>query len=177
MGFALMRALRKGPMKLVQCLAALGAVACVSGALAAPDARVQFFDTWNIDVSGISPGTYNFENWVIDATGSLLFGTSGFAVGLNYIDESGTRFTEFFDVNALGTQAVGSGTFTARRQCPIPACIWLDIMGTQEAGGAPAGYSSRGSLIASVVPEPATGAMLVLGLAGMAATARRLRST
>jgi PEP-CTERM motif len=184
-------------MKLVHCLAALSAAACVSGASA--DTRVVYDSARFVQVSsdvveltgfgrgsnaastplgafGALAGTYNFDNWVIDATGSLLFGNSGFSVGLNYIDESGVRFTEFFDVNAAGTQAVGSGTFTVRNQCPIASCLWLDIMGTQEAGGGAAGYGGTGSLFASVVPEPAAGALLLLGLAGVAAAARRRRS-
>jgi PEP-CTERM motif len=136
--------------------------------------RVNFFDTWNIDVSGIAPGTYSFDNWLIEAQGSLLFGNNGFSVGLNYIDESGVRFTEFFDVNAEGTQAVGSGTFTVRQQCPIQSCVWLDIMGTQEAGGA-AGYGGAGSLVASVVPEPASWGLMALGLLAVGAVARRRR--
>jgi hypothetical protein len=140
--------------------------------LAVTEARQNFFDTWNIDSSGISAGTYNFDNWVIDATGSLLFGNSGFSVGLNYIDESGVRFTEFFDVNASGTQAVGSGTFTVRSQCPIASCIWLDIMGTQETGMS-AGYGGAGALVASVVPEPTVYSLMALGLLAVGAAARR----
>lgn len=149
-----------------------------SVSFATASTRVNFFDTWNIDVSEIAPGTYNFENWVIDATGGLLFGNSGFSVGLNYIDESGVRFTEFFDVNAEGTQAIGSGTFTVREKCPIASCLWLDIMGTQDAGSPTAGYGGGGSggLIASVVPEPATYGLMALGLVAVGAVARRRRA-
>lgn len=137
--------------------------------------RVSFFDTWNIDVSDIAPGAYSFENWVIDATGSLRFGTSGFSVGLNYIDESGERFTQFFEVNEDGTQATGSGTFTVRQECPIASCLWLDIMGTQGTG-ARAGYGGADSLIATVVPEPATYGLMALGLVAVGAAAWRRRS-
>jgi hypothetical protein len=142
----------------------------------ASSTRVNFFDTWNIDVSDIAPGTYSFDNWVVDATGGLLFGNSGFSVGLNYIDESGVRVTEFFDVNAEGTQAVGSGIFTVRQQCPIASCLWLDIMGTQDAGSPAAGYGGTGSLVASVVPEPATYGLMALGLVAVGAVARRRRA-
>lgn len=156
-----------------------GASALRSAAAASFDtssSRISFFDTWNIDTAAIAPGTYSFDNWVIDATGSLLFGTNGFAVGLNYIDESGVRFTEFFDVNAGGTQAVGSGTFTVRTECPIASCVWLDIMGSQEVGSGAAGYGGTGGLVASLVPEPATYGLMALGLLAVGAAARRRRA-
>ena len=54
--------------------------------------------------------------------GSAFVKTNGSSVGLSYIDESDVQFTEFFEVNAAGTQAVGSGTFTVRQQCPIASC-------------------------------------------------------
>jgi PEP-CTERM motif len=149
-------------------------LAVTAASFAASASRVNFFDTWNIDVSDIAPGTYSFENWLIDARGSLRFGTDGFSVSLSYIDEFGGRFTELFDVNAEGTQAAGSGTFTVREQCPILSCVWLDITGTQEVGGA-AGYGGAGSLVASVVPEPASWGLMALGLLAVGAAARRRR--
>lgn len=131
--------------------------------------RVGFFDTWNVDVSAIAPGTYSYNSWLVDATGSLLFDTYSSGVALNYIDESGVRFTEFFDVNAEATQAVGSGTFTVRGTCPISTCLWIDIRGTMEVGS-PAGYIVSAQF---PVPEPATFGMLALGLLTVGAAARR----
>jgi len=133
-------------------------------------ARVPFFDTWNIQVGDIAPGTYSFSDMLIDATGSLLFGTGGYAVTFNSIDESGDRNTVLFNVNDAGTQAVGSGMFTVRDSCPIKSCVWIDLSGTQEVGS-PAGYG--GTVIAAVVPEPATTALLMLGLVAVGAAARR----
>jgi len=137
-------------------------------------ARVPFFDTWNIQVGDIAPGTYSFSDMLIDATGSLLFGTGGFAVTFNSIDEFGDRNTVLFNVNDAGTQAKGSGVFTVRGSCPISSCVWIDLSGTQEVGS-PAGYG--GTVIAAVVPEPATGALLLLGLAAVGAAARRRLTT
>jgi hypothetical protein len=148
------------------------APATAFGVLATPDARQNFFDTWNIQYPGVTAGTYSFQDMVIDAKGSLLFSTAGFGVTFNSIDEAGVRNTVLFDVNDAGTQAVGSGTFTVRANCPIASCIWIDLTGTQEIG-APAGYG--GTVIAAVVPEPATGALLVLGLVAVGVAAARRR--
>lgn len=136
--------------------------------------RVSFFDTSNLDVSAIAPGAYSFDNWLIDATGSLLFYPTPNGVALNYIDETGARFTEVFEVNAEGTQAVGSGTFTVRGNCPIASCLWIDIMGSLEFG-TPAGYIVADPF-AGAIPEPATYVMFTLGLVAVGAAARRRRA-
>lgn len=130
-------------------------------------AREPFFDTWNIDVSAVSPGLYRFDAFTIDATGSLEFAS----VTFNSIDESGARHTVLFDLNALRTQAVGSGTFTVRSSCPIDSCVWIDIAGSQLKGVAGEGYG--GSMTAALVPEPSAWALMLLGGAALGAWVRR----
>ena len=123
----------------------------------------------------IAPGTHSFDNWLIDATGSLLFDMYGFPVVLSDVDESGVRFTELFDVNAAGTQAECSGTFTVRWECPVASCLWLDIKGTREVGS-PAGYNFSDPFAAGAIPEPATYGMFALGLVAVGAARARRRS-
>lgn len=128
-----------------------------------------FFDTWNINVSGIAAGTYNFGPLLVDAIGGLSFTSLTF----NSYDNAGVRHTVLFDLNALGTQATGSGTFTVRSSCPVASCVWIDVTGLQPAGTQGIGYG--GTTIASVVPEPANAALLALGLAALVGVTRRRR--
>lgn len=135
---------------------------------AGPVGTAPFFDTWNIDVSGVSPGLYSFSNMVVDAFGSTTFTSITF----NSYDASGARNAILFDLNAAGTQAVGSGSFTVLETCPVVSCVWIDVAGTRAAGGLPA-YGDGGLTFATAVPEPASAAMLLLGLAGLGVVARR----
>lgn len=130
-------------------------------------AREPFFDTWQIATTGVPPGPYTFSSLFIEATGSLEF----VAVTFNSIDEAGVRNTILFDLNALGTQAVGSGNFTVRASCPIQSCVWIDIAGTQIAGASGEGYV--GNITALPVPEPGTTALMLGGLAALAGLLRR----
>lgn len=134
-------------------------------------AREPFFDTWQIATTGVPPGAYTFTSLLVEATGSLEF----FAVVFNSIDEAGIRNSILFDLNALRTQAIGSGTFTVRASCPIESCIWIDIAGTQLAGASGEGYS--GSITALPVPEPGTTALMLGGLAALAGLRRRRAAT
>jgi PEP-CTERM motif len=130
---------------------------------------LPFFDTWNIDVSAITPGTYNFGPLLVDAAGGLSFTSLTF----NSYNEAGVRQTVLFDLNATGTQAVASGVFTVRSNCPVASCVWIDVTGLQPPGGVGAGYG--GTTIATVVPEPASGALLALGVAAVLGAVRRRR--
>jgi len=127
-----------------------------------------FFDTWNIDVSGIAPGQYSFDAMLVDAFGGVVFS----ALTFNSYDAAGVRNTILFDTNAAGTQAVGSGLFNVLQQCPVQSCVWIDVIGTQPAGGG-GGYG--GTTVAAVVPEPASLALIALGLAAVTGVATRRR--
>lgn len=133
-------------------------------------ALVPFFDTWNLDTRDIAPGQYSFSSLVIDATGGLVFNS----VSFSSYDASGHRNTVLFDLNASGTQAVGSGMFTVLASCPVASCVWIDISGAQPANTIGAGYG--GTTVVSSVPEPAPYAMLALGLTAFGLARRRARN-
>jgi PEP-CTERM motif len=131
-----------------------------------PPGYESFFDIWNIDTGQMAPGEYAFEDFVIDATGTLQFDS----VVLSSYD-GGTRNTVVFEVRDDGLQAVGSGAFTVQAECPVAVCVFLDIAGIQ-AIGMPAGYG--GDLVATpAIPEPETYALMIAGLAAVGFIARR----
>jgi len=132
-----------------------------------PSATALFFDTWNINVSGVPADLYRFDSMVVNAFGGAVFSLLTF----NSFDAAGVRNTIAFNINAAGTQAVGSGTFTVLQQCPVQSCVWIDVFGTQPLGGG--GYG--GTTIATVVPEPASLALMALGLAAVAGVVTRRR--
>ena len=73
---------------------------------------------------------YSLDNFVIDVAGSLQFTT----VIFNSYDTSlpaPVLRSVLFDLNAVGTQAVGSGTFTVLAECPVASCIFIQVIGTQ----------------------------------------------
>ena len=134
-----------------------------------PSANQFFLDTWNINVSAIAPGLYGFNAMRVNAFGGVVFSV----VTFNSYDAAGMRNTILFGTNAAGTQAIGSGTFTVLQQCPVLNCVWIDVVGTQPVSGG--GYG--GTTVATVVAEPASLALMALGLtatAGFVARRRRL---
>jgi hypothetical protein len=125
-----------------------------------------FFDTWNIDVSLLSPGNYQFTSTVVFATGSVLFSN----VAFNSYDELGHRNSVLFEISADGKQASGSGSFSVVKPCPVQSCVWIDVFGTQDLSVKQTGY---GSNLVAQIPEPASYALLMGGLAAIAGLMRR----
>jgi hypothetical protein len=126
---------------------------------------VPFFDIWNIDVSAMVPGDYSFTDFLIEAQGPLEFDS----VVLSSIKNK-VRNIVVFDINADGTQAIGSGVFTVEADCGLEVCVYLDIAGMQQRGQE-AGYG--GNLIAAAIPEPETYALMLAGLAAVGFAVRR----
>lgn len=136
--------------------------------------RELFFDTWHVDSSQVDPGLYSLDNFVIDVAGSLQFTT----VIFNSYDASlpaPVLRSVLFDLNAEGTRAQGSGTFTVLAECPVASCIFIQVIGTQEIGDPGRGYGLDNVFFATPVPEPASWALLGLGLAVVGSVARRRR--
>lgn len=135
------------------------------------DERELFFDTWHVDTSLVSPGLYSLDSFVIDIAGSLQFTT----VIFNSYDASPVPVLRsvLFDLNAEGTRAVGSGTFTVLAECPVASCVFVQVIGTQAVGSLSDGYGRDNIFISTPVPEPATWAVLALGLAVVGGVVRR----
>ncbi len=131
-------------------------------------ASQAFFDVWNINVSNLLPGNYQFTSTVVFATGSVLFEN----VAFNSYDEFGHRNTVLFDISADGKQATGSGSFSVVKPCPVQSCVWIDVFGTQDLGVAQTGY---GANIVTQVPEPTSSALLLAGLAAVAGLSSKRR--
>jgi hypothetical protein len=136
--------------------------------LGAPVPLVPYFDTWNIGTSAVAPGVYNFSSLTVEAAAGTIF--SG--ITFNSFDAEGVRTTILFSLNGNGTSAVGSGNFTVLAECPVDNCVWIDVIGLRPVGQ-PWGYGGGGTALP--IPEPGTWALLALGLAGVAAAARRKR--
>jgi len=130
-----------------------------------PAATEIFFDTWNIQVGGVTPGRYSFSDMLVDAVGELRF----FSLVLHSYDAAGDRHSVLFSINAEQTQAVGSGSLTILASCPVASCVWIDVIGIQPVGNT-GGYG--GSTVA-VVPEPATWSVMLLGLGTLGWALRR----
>ena len=128
--------------------------------------RQPFYDTWNIDVSAMPNGNYDFTT-VINAVGSLQF---SFVQLFSY--DHGDRASVLFDTSLDGKQVSAFGSFVIDLPCTVKACVWLDIYGTQEKGVAGSGYGGIFSATAAV-PEPETYALMLAGLAGLGLMARR----
>lgn len=132
-------------------------------------ASQAFFDVWNINVGNLLPGNYHFTSTVVLATGSVLFQN----VAFNSYDEFGNRNTVLFDLSDDGKQATGSGSFSVVKPCPVQSCVWIDVFGTQDLSVTQTGY---GGTIVTQVPEPASYALLLAGLAaGAGLSSRRQR--
>ncbi len=136
---------------------------------AASFATQAFFDTWNIDVSLLSPGNYQFNSTVVQATGSVLFTN----VAFNSYDALGNRNSVLFEISADGKQASGSGGFSVLQTCPVQSCVWIDVFGTQDSA---AGQNGYGSNLVAQIPEPATYALLLAGLTAVVGLSRGKRN-
>lgn len=129
-------------------------------------APVPFFDSWNIDVSAMPAGSYQLVAKEIFAFGSVTFTD----VALSFLDADGGRTTLPFLITDQGKTAVGSGSFSVTKPCPVKSCLWIDVFGTQLPGESPANY---GANITVQVPEPHTYALLLAGLAAIGLQRRR----
>lgn len=96
-------------------------------------------------------------------------GISVSAVSLSWLTASGDLPFIDFTVDTAAKQATGHGIFEVN--CAATSnCVWLDVFGTETAGVA-GQYGSPFAVAA--VPEPASAAMLLAGMAALMLLARR----
>lgn len=117
--------------------------------------------------NGLLPGVYSFDT-TISTIGNAAFGL----VMLEYYS-NGTLNSITFDISPDLKTAHGVGSFTVDPGCDVKYCVFTHVFGWDD-GDKASGYS--GTVTATPVPEPASAALLMAGMATLGWLARRRRA-
>jgi hypothetical protein len=124
-----------------------------------------FHDYWQF--GGLKAGTYSLDS-TLTATGSTAFGL----VLFEWVSNAAPSYIDFTISNG-GKTAHGSGSFTVDASCAATHCVVMHVYGWDD-GSASTGYNGKG--VATAVPEPTTGALLLAGIGTLGWLARRRRA-
>lgn len=114
------------------------------------------------DVSNLLSWTISYSGLIGTSSNAHFHGPAAIGVG-----PAGVQLGIPFTAGLTSDTLIGSGTLTATQETQLLAGLWyINIHSTFRPGG-----EIRGQVL--VVPEPLSGALLALGLGGLAVAGRR----